>query len=237
MDESSHSRQTTVDELRQNGAINAQSRFDVWSPVARWRAPTAGYPMRWLWIAHNLGPSSGAPEERARSRVKARPWRRRSADRAVAAPRLRLRLRLRPRVRSVMHWCSGRRFRLTASGSKAPSLGALAEKVPRRGRQSARRAALAVRWARHAIDERSTPLRGTERDEMCQVIITLMEKGNIEGLLLDQAPHHLSDHALLARVQELVRCDRQVTAEIVAHLAEVDARQLYLEQACSISLG
>ncbi len=40
----------------------------------------------------NLGPSSGAPEERARSRVKARPWRRRSADRAVAAPRLRPRV-------------------------------------------------------------------------------------------------------------------------------------------------
>jgi hypothetical protein len=60
-----------------------------------------------------------------------------------------------------------------------------------------------------------------------------MEKGNIEGLLLCQAPRHLSDHALLARVQELVRCDRQTTAELVAHLAEVDARQLYLEQACS----
>ena len=30
-----------------------------------------------------------------------------------------------------------------------------------------------------------------------------------------------------------MRCDRQVTAEIVAHLAEVDARRLYLEQACS----
>ena len=60
-----------------------------------------------------------------------------------------------------------------------------------------------------------------------------MEKGNVEGLLLGQAPHHLSDHALLARVQELVRCDRQVTAEIVAHLAEIDARQLYLDQACS----
>ena len=40
-----------------------------------WRAPTAGYPVRRLLIAHNLGPSSGAPEERARSRVKARPWR------------------------------------------------------------------------------------------------------------------------------------------------------------------
>ena len=60
-----------------------------------------------------------------------------------------------------------------------------------------------------------------------------METGNFEGLLLRQAPRQLSDHALLARVQELVRCERQVTAELVAHLAEVDARQLYLEQACS----
>ena len=64
-----------------------------------------------------------------------------------------------------------------------------------------------------------------------------MENGNTEGLLRGRAPGHLSDKALLARLQELVNCDRQVTAELVAHLAEVAARRLYLDKACSSLFG
>ncbi len=60
-----------------------------------------------------------------------------------------------------------------------------------------------------------------------------METENLDGLILGRAPRQLSNKALLARMQELVRCDRQLTAELVAHLAEVDARRLYLHQACS----
>ena len=37
---------------------------------------------------------------------------------------------------------------------------------------------------------------------------------------------------LLDRVQELVRRGNAVEAELLAHLAEVDARQLYLEDGC-----
>src|SRR6266404_5480608 len=38
---------------------------------------------------------------------------------------------------------------------------------------------------------------------------------------------------LLARVRELVRRGNAVEAELLVHLAEVDARQLYLEEGCS----
>src|SRR4029450_2202720 len=38
---------------------------------------------------------------------------------------------------------------------------------------------------------------------------------------------------LLARVRELVRRGNAVEAELLAHLAEVDGRQLYLEEGCS----
>ncbi len=40
----------------------------------------------------------------------------------------------------------------------------------------------------------------------------------------------LSDSDLLATVRRLVRCESQATADLVASLAEVDARRLYLEQ-------
>jgi hypothetical protein len=43
----------------------------------------------------------------------------------------------------------------------------------------------------------------------------------------------LSDSDLLARVKELTRREQQATAELVAHLGEVDGRRLYLGQGCS----
>jgi len=41
-------------------------------------------------------------------------------------------------------------------------------------------------------------------------------------------PSHLSDGALIAEVERCARDERQATAQLVAHLAELDARQLYL---------
>lgn len=38
---------------------------------------------------------------------------------------------------------------------------------------------------------------------------------------------------LLARVQELVRRDNVIEADLLVHLGEVDARRLYLEEGCS----
>ena len=43
---------------------------------------------------------------------------------------------------------------------------------------------------------------------------------------------HLSDQALLAGLTDLVAADRRTTAALLAHLAEVDARALYLPAAC-----
>ena len=42
---------------------------------------------------------------------------------------------------------------------------------------------------------------------------------------------------VLSRLDRLVTRHRQLTAELLAHLAEVDARQLYLEAACSSTFG
>jgi len=44
---------------------------------------------------------------------------------------------------------------------------------------------------------------------------------------------HVSDAALLADLVALVAADRQTTAALLAHLAEVDARELFLPAACS----
>jgi hypothetical protein len=41
-------------------------------------------------------------------------------------------------------------------------------------------------------------------------------------------PSHLSDGALIAEVTRCARDERQATAQLVAHLAELDARELYL---------
>ena len=49
-----------------------------------------------------------------------------------------------------------------------------------------------------------------------------------DGLLED-----FSDRQLLSHLHDLARCDHNLEAELVAHLGDVDARRLYLEQACS----
>jgi hypothetical protein len=41
-------------------------------------------------------------------------------------------------------------------------------------------------------------------------------------------PFHLPDHELVLAVKSLARCECQATASLVAHLAELDARRLYL---------
>src|SRR5574341_286922 len=52
-------------------------------------------------------------------------------------------------------------------------------------------------------------------------------------------PHMLSavaqrsDPELLARVTQLARREREATAALIAHLAELDARRLYLAEGCS----
>src|SRR5688572_10024656 len=44
---------------------------------------------------------------------------------------------------------------------------------------------------------------------------------------------HVSDAALLADLSTLVATDRRTTAALLAHLAEVEARGLFLPEACS----
>ena len=44
---------------------------------------------------------------------------------------------------------------------------------------------------------------------------------------------HLSDAARLQQLSSLVHRERALTAELLAHLAEVEARRLYLAKACS----
>ncbi|MEO5989900.1 MAG: HNH endonuclease, partial [Candidatus Eisenbacteria bacterium] len=44
---------------------------------------------------------------------------------------------------------------------------------------------------------------------------------------------HLADHVLLRDLKSLVARDRATTAELLAHLAEVDERRLYLPAAYS----
>ena len=41
-------------------------------------------------------------------------------------------------------------------------------------------------------------------------------------------PSHLSDGALIAEVARCARDERHATAQLVAHLAELEARRLYL---------
>jgi hypothetical protein len=43
----------------------------------------------------------------------------------------------------------------------------------------------------------------------------------------------LTDDDLVARVQQLAGCERRATAELIAALAELDARRLYLAAGCS----
>jgi hypothetical protein len=44
---------------------------------------------------------------------------------------------------------------------------------------------------------------------------------------------HLADSQLVEQLADLVATDRQMTAALLAYLAEVDARRLYLPAACS----
>ena len=41
-------------------------------------------------------------------------------------------------------------------------------------------------------------------------------------------PSHLSDDDLVAQLKSLARCEREATASLIAHLAELDTRRLYL---------
>ncbi|MBI2246717.1 MAG: hypothetical protein HYU65_02075 [Armatimonadetes bacterium] len=43
----------------------------------------------------------------------------------------------------------------------------------------------------------------------------------------------LSNHELLARVKHLAEREREATASLIAHLAELDERRLYLAEGCS----
>ncbi len=55
----------------------------------------------------------------------------------------------------------------------------------------------------------------------------------IEELVGSQALSALSDEDLLARLTRVVAADRRVTAEVIAHIAEVDRRKLFTREACS----
>src|SRR6478735_1246078 len=48
-----------------------------------------------------------------------------------------------------------------------------------------------------------------------------------------QSMPSLSDRELLARMPTLVRAERTASAEVIAHLMEIDRRRLYLGEACS----
>ena len=43
----------------------------------------------------------------------------------------------------------------------------------------------------------------------------------------------LSDDALISRVKQLAAQEREATVALIAHLAELDARRLYLAEGCS----
>jgi hypothetical protein len=43
----------------------------------------------------------------------------------------------------------------------------------------------------------------------------------------------LSDQELIARIDLLAQREREVTAILIAHLAELEARRLYLREGCS----
>jgi len=50
---------------------------------------------------------------------------------------------------------------------------------------------------------------------------------------MNASPTRLTDDALLAEVKRLAQCERATTATLIAHLAEVDARDLYRAEGCS----
>ena len=50
----------------------------------------------------------------------------------------------------------------------------------------------------------------------------------ISNAMMNVTPSSLSDASLIEEVKRLAGCERQATAQLVAHLAELDARRLYL---------
>ena len=44
---------------------------------------------------------------------------------------------------------------------------------------------------------------------------------------------HLSDEALVARVKHLAAREREATGALIAHLADLDERRLYLAEGCA----
>jgi hypothetical protein len=55
----------------------------------------------------------------------------------------------------------------------------------------------------------------------------------MNSLMKNHSPSHLSDTELAAEVKRLAGCERETTAALVSHLAEFDARRLYLGAGCS----
>jgi hypothetical protein len=61
--------------------------------------------------------------------------------------------------------------------------------------------------------------------------MTMLERGMQITLL--NAAATLSDAELIQHVKRLAANERQATAQLIAHLAEMDARRLYLGEGCS----
>jgi hypothetical protein len=79
------------------------------------------------------------------------------------------------------------------------------------------------------LDEKS-------RDETASVALSANQSAIflvICGVMHSYALTHVTDEELLADLTALVATDRRTTAALLAHLAEVDARELYLPAACS----
>jgi hypothetical protein len=53
-----------------------------------------------------------------------------------------------------------------------------------------------------------------------------------QPLIAQNDIHEIADDELLARLQRLVRADHALTARLLVHMGEVDARGLYRERAC-----
>jgi hypothetical protein len=51
--------------------------------------------------------------------------------------------------------------------------------------------------------------------------------------IMKHSPAQLTDEALLAEVKRLAQCERETVATLIAHLVEVEARNLYCAEGCS----
>jgi hypothetical protein len=63
--------------------------------------------------------------------------------------------------------------------------------------------------------------------------LALTRCGTDRHPVFSAGPGSLSDDQLLRRLGEITRDSRRVEAELVAHIAEVDARRLYAREGCS----